>query len=607
MDIKQIVLPEKIETDELLYYRKDEELVEAREDGSLTFHKGGVVDFDTFFNSFSIGKWRKYTVVEAVQLSLLLKGSFTVYLKHHILKGKEVKTEVLEERTILSPEPQNFIFDFGGNKDRGIYSFSLKANAQGSVFFSGKYLEEGRVPVHMNVNIAVDICTFKREEYVERNMKVLKEQILENPESPLYRHLYVLISDNAKTLNQEQIIGDSPYIQINPNRNVGGVGGFTRGIIEAMKMQSSKDISHVLLMDDDAVIEPHSLEVNYVLLSLLREEYREYVVAGSIMRLDEPNIQYELGARWNRGNIVAQRHFMDMRKLENLLENESEEEVSEYTGWWYTCYPLSALDKNNLPLPLFIHRDDVEYGLRIGKGHFIFTNGLCVWHEAFENKMQGPLEYYDIRNLAIVNAIHHPDYGPKEFKRIFIRWVVNNIVRYRYQYVDMNFRAVEDFCKGMDWFIRQEAEPLHKEIAAMNYKTKPKAEFVGYKGIKEDDFNWKNLIDPHQFDPVGKIRKYAQILTLNGHIFPVKKDKVLVMPPYSNIYKMYRASEIIYTDANGSCIHTKRDLKKMISCFKGLFRMCRYIDKNYDKAKETYAKRYTELTSMSFWRNYLEL
>lgn len=87
------------------------------------------------------------------------------------------------------------------------------------------------------------------------------------------------------------------------------------------------------------VIQPHSLEVNYVFLSLLKEEYKDYVMAGSIMRIDEPNVQYELGARWNRGNIVAQRHYLDMRKLKNLLLNEEEEEPAEYTGWWYTAIP----------------------------------------------------------------------------------------------------------------------------------------------------------------------------------------------------------------------------------------------------------------------------
>ena len=55
MDIKQVLLPEAIDTDELLYYRKDEELVETGKDGSLVFHKGGAADFNTFFNSFSIG------------------------------------------------------------------------------------------------------------------------------------------------------------------------------------------------------------------------------------------------------------------------------------------------------------------------------------------------------------------------------------------------------------------------------------------------------------------------------------------------------------------------------------------------------------------------
>jgi galactofuranosylgalactofuranosylrhamnosyl-N-acetylglucosaminyl-diphospho-decaprenol beta-1,5/1,6-galactofuranosyltransferase len=606
MDIKRLMLPEKIDTDELLYYRRDEELV-LKEGETLRFHKGGTADFNTFFNSFSIGKWKKYTVLESVQLSLTLQGSFTVILKHHVLVKNQPKTKILEEKTILSPEPKSFVFDFGEAKEGGIYSFSLKANARDSRLLGGKYLEEGRMPVNLNINIAVDICTFKREEYVERNMEVLKKDILENPESPLYRHLYVLISDNAKTLDPEKIIGDSPYIQINPNRNVGGVGGFTRGIMEAMKMQSARDISHVLLMDDDAVIAPNSLEVNYVMLSLLKEEYKNYVIAGSIMRLDEPNVQYELGARWNRGKIVAQRHYLDMRSLRSLLENEEEKEASEYTGWWYTCYPLSALDRNNLPLPLFIHRDDVEYGMRIGNGHFIFTNGLCVWHEAFENKMQGPLEYYDLRNMAIVNAIHHPDYGPKEFKKFFFRWVLNNIVRYRYQYVDMNMRAVEDFCKGMDWFIQQEAEPLHQEISAMNYKAQKKEQLIGYKGITEADYDWKKMNDPHQFDAVNKIRKYFQILTLNGYILPAKKDKVLVMPPYNNMYKMYRASEVVYTDASGNSILTKRSVKKMISCFVRLFRMMRYIDAHYDEAKETYAKRYAELTSMSFWRKYLEL
>src|SRR5699024_4682950 len=125
--------------------------------------------------------------------------------------------------------------------------------------------------------------------YVERNLRVLKKAILDNPESPLYRHLYVLISDNAGTLKPE--LADGEYIRITPNKNVGGVGGFTRGIIEAKKIQKARDISHVLLMDDDALLEPAALETNYIFLTLLKKEYRSHLIGGAILRLDRPYMQ----------------------------------------------------------------------------------------------------------------------------------------------------------------------------------------------------------------------------------------------------------------------------------------------------------------------------
>ena len=137
MDINESYYRKQIEMDRRLYYRIDDELVTKEEDGSLTFLKGGTADFDTYFNSFSIGKWREYTVLETVQLGLKLQGSFTIYLKHHVLKeGKdgeedEVKTEILEEKTVFSAEPQYVIMDFGEPKETGIYSFQLRANAKG--------------------------------------------------------------------------------------------------------------------------------------------------------------------------------------------------------------------------------------------------------------------------------------------------------------------------------------------------------------------------------------------------------------------------------------------------------------------------------------------
>lgn len=603
MDLKRIVLPSGLGAEEELYYRRDEK-VSVGEDGSLRFGLDGSAGFDTYFNGFSTGKWAKYTVVEKVQLELEFQGTFSVDLVYQYLKDGEASEEILESREITAHEKVKARFDFGENRQEGIFAFRCQALAEDSVLFGGRYLSENLMPSDLKVNLMVDICTFKREEYVCRNLGLLKKQILENPESPLYRHMYVHISDNAKTLDTS--MGDGDFVKISPNKNAGGVGGFTRGIIEAMSRAKERDISHVLLMDDDAMIEPASLETNYTFLTVLKEEYKDYTLAGSILQLNKPYLQYEAGAQWNEGAIEALKHKVDLRDVKVLLLNEDESEKVEYAGWWYCCIPLSVIDRDNLPLPLFIHRDDVEYGLRTGKG-FIYLNGVGVWHEAFENKVSGTMEYYDIRNHCIVNAIHCPDYSMRKMKGMLLKWASSNIAKYRYQYVDMNIRGLEDFLKGADWFMQQDPVALHSEICKLNYKAKPKEEYIGYKGITEEDYDWEKLITPDESDFIPVWKKLIHLIFINGYILPSKKDKVPVVPPYNNIYKMFRLSEAIMTDAAGNSVSTKRSWKKMFQCYKNLFRAIRRIKKEYEPARQSFQDRYREMTNLDFWRKYLDL
>ena len=55
MDIKRILLPEQIDTDEELYYRRSEGVI-VMDDGSLSCLAGDEVAFNTYFNSFSTKK-----------------------------------------------------------------------------------------------------------------------------------------------------------------------------------------------------------------------------------------------------------------------------------------------------------------------------------------------------------------------------------------------------------------------------------------------------------------------------------------------------------------------------------------------------------------------
>ena len=85
----------------------------------------------------------------------------------------------------------------------------------------------------------------------------------------------------------------------------------------------------------------------------------------------------------------------------------------------YSIILVPFIKEMHYPLPFFIHRDDKEYGLR-ANGQFIFLNGITIWHEAFENKLPGFLEYYDVRNLAITNAIQIRSLLQRISKRCFL-------------------------------------------------------------------------------------------------------------------------------------------------------------------------------------------
>ncbi len=589
---------QKNEEKQSLYYKCSTSIKEKGK--KLCLKQGAVISFGTYFNSFSVEKWRKYTVTGKYKMAFKGSGKVKVALHHSFLDGGRVVDKILLEAELqLSMEAESIVA-IPDSVTTGICYPVLEALSEMAVLEQINYEGQGYEKIRDDIFMALDICTFKREPYVKRNVEELSRLVLENPASPLYGKAQVFISDNGCTL--ENTLSQFSKVKVMPNENVGGVGGFTRGMLEAMKEEK---FTHVLIMDDDAVIEPSAIEKTYTFLTVLKREYCDYTIGGGLLRENTPCIQYESGAVWNRGRIKAKKHHLNMSELKDILQNEQEERT-EYAGWWYSCIPVEQIKKYGLPLPIFIHRDDIEYGLRTGREHFIFLNGIGVWHEAFENKMPGATEYYDWRNLAIVNSIHYPDFTGKEMFRFLLKWVTANVIRYRYRYVDMNLRGIEDFLKGIDWLKAQDASALHKNILSMNYTAVPAEDFIGYKGIDKEDICWEN-IEKVTAKKIGKLEKVFRQITMNGYFLPGKKGKILVAMPHDNIYDMYRRKEILYVDSNGKAVLVKRSLKEALECYKKLWKIKKLINKNFEQRRSEYAERYTELTQKEFWMDYLKM
>ena len=87
--------------------------------------------------------------------------------------------------------------------------------------------------------------------------------------------------DNGRTLSAEEI--QTEHVMVHPNLNVGGAGGFTRGMLEAMDHKEKP--THVLLMDDDVMILPESLIRTYNLLKIVRPEYEHHFISGAMLSM----------------------------------------------------------------------------------------------------------------------------------------------------------------------------------------------------------------------------------------------------------------------------------------------------------------------------------
>lgn len=584
MELQQILFPE------------DEKCIEKE----LYFHTEGKAKvFDTYFNAFSIEKWKKYTIVENIFLRLKLAGKFKVTLLSKEIKDENVRTTIISEKEVETEEPDFFEFAYGEAECRGIYAFQLEALTENSKFLGGAYCSNIASEKIRNVKIGICICTYKREKFIEKNLKILKEKILDNVQSPVFNHLEVFIADNGKTLDINKLQTDK--IHIYPNRNLGGAGGFTRGLIEIYKNNDKFGITHALLMDDDVVIETEAITKTYRILSLIKEEYIDAFIGGAMLRIDKPYMQTESGACWNGGALKALKSNLDMRLIENCLYNESEENP-EYNAWWYCCFPMNIVREDNLPLPIFIRCDDVEYGLR-NMRNLILMNGICVWHEPFENKYSSYLEYYSARNQLIDNAFHCQWYRVKRVNRAILSRCVQEIMFYRYKNVELYLQGIQDYLKGPEWLKEQDGEVLHAKIMSSGYKAQTLNELKENYNIafhEEDYENSCKITD----EKAEKIKRY---LTFNGLFLPAKGENCIPMSQAKTV-QFYRKKRVLHYDENSNTgFVTQKSMCSSIKYILKMLGMMCQVSLKYKKTQKKYCKEGMTLRTMDTWKDYLKL
>ncbi|WP_294155236.1 glycosyltransferase [uncultured Clostridium sp.] len=570
--------------------------------GMLEIYPDSSVSFFTYYNSFSIEKWSKLTNVYEVNLDLRIMGKFIINIYNsYFNNGKIKKNKIHTENKNNGFDDKVSIKISELNIYRGIIYFEIISLDEKVQFISGQYTGKIENKSLNEVDIKLVICTYRREKYINENLELLNE-ILSDDKYMIKNNLEVYVIDNGRTLNEKE----SSTIKVIHNKNLGGSGGFTRGIVEIL--QSENKFTNVLLMDDDVEILPESLERLYSFLKVIRNEYKDSIVSGSMLRIDKKWMLHETIGNFIGRGFDPLKYQLDLNNEYNIIFNESElvnNSGYSFAAWWFCCIPKSIIDKNNLPLPLFIKGDDVEYSIR-NKNNLISLNGIGVWHESFEKKYaQANTFYYEIRNFLVITAVHFKNYNVFKAILFVIERYAREALRYRYNSTDLIIQAVEDFMKGVNFFLSVNDEENHKSISSKCYKFDSINEILKNERVQCNSI--ENEIKVSE-DENNKSYLLKRIITINGYLIPrvcIKNKEMKIVPvnesKHINYYKNLSILNVLFEEETGFV--TERNIARFMYdnirlagiCFKLLFR--------YRSVRNDYKKNIKKLSTQEFWNN----
>jgi GT2 family glycosyltransferase len=594
--LQNIILPNlDICSEEELFLRVNSKCMLNYQQNIVELRKGGIIKFDTYFNALSVQKWKNYTDVKNISINLHLKGAFQVKLWNINYFSESA---ILVSQNIIDADTLSEVSAFENidiHQYKGLLYLEIEALENNSFFKDGYIHTDINNFQKSNLKIAVVMCTYKRETYVHKNVKLLENHFIK--QRNFVNKFEFFIIDNGRTLTSF----NNPKIHLVSNKNAGGSGGYTRGILEVLKRKN--EFSHIIFMDDDVVIAPEVFERIYNFQVVANDN--RLCIGGSMLKLDTKHIQHENGAIWDDA-IIRLKPDLDLRTVKNILFNEIEEHIS-YNGWWLFCFPTKNINDFSLPYPFFIRGDDIEWPLRL-KLKIVTLNGICVWHESFENKFSPIPNYYSKKNEIILSLLYSDNFGKIDVIKQILRFSLKEAFCYRYKNAQLILKAFNDLLQGPEHLKSINPEEKNLEIRNMGEKLMKNYELPFLNDKYEKSLNQVE----------NTIHRGIRFITLNGHLLPsflFHKDnkptdngyKVVSMQKYRPV-NVFRARKVLYynlVNQEGFAVRFSRIeffkvfIKTILLSLKMFFK--------FSNLRKSYRETLPELTNRTFWENYLEI
>lgn len=550
---------------------------------TLEMTKFANVQFDTYYNAFSIPLWRENVGLADTQLTMAGSGTVDVELWH--LSNRNIK-EFKQSVTIELTEDRQVVYDLDITNP---FAYSglvyIKIVAKRDVEVTA-IAWQTRTAYRRDAKLGISVTHFNRKAYVLPAIKRIKDGLLDVAE--WQEKIDFIVVDNSKNITEEEAMG----VTIIPNENTGGSGGFTRGFLY---YKNDTDATHVLFMDDDASLEIESIKRAYQILSFA--EKANTAVGAALFYEDRPDMLIERGAQLDaKATWLAKFRDTDATRAGDVLGQELDEEKNEYFGWWFNAFPIEYTD--HLTLPYFVRGDDVSFGV-LNKFHMVMGNGIAAIAENFDYKVAAMTEYLDLRNKLLVNSLFIN--RPSRMVMYYWKLVLESVLAGRYGFTKVYNMALRDF-------IHMSPEQMVKNANMQDNMAKIK-QISAENALHEIDLADYDLVRTNSLAEDSKVTIWRRI-TLNKLFFPLRNDKI-IFQPYMRVPAYRQISgfrNILYVNPeNGKGFVAKINrFKTLGGLFNGFFSGI-YLLFSYGRVRSRMRHALPYLTSESMWHQILNL
>ncbi len=549
--------------------------------GIVQFEPDGVLGLNTAYNLFSWVKWHRECGIRNLILTLHGTGRFAV----------EVAAEQTYDRTTLrldltlvedKPCPVD-LTDWLGDRHESVVSVTLRAMSPGTISAVNWVTPQ---PAKRQPKMLLSVTTFRREKAATATALRIDAALQGHP---LSEALHLLVVDNGNTLTLPPL----SHVTLVRNRNLGGAGGFARGLAEAM----ARGYTYCLFMDDDAWVDLASIVRTWVFLANVTDP--AVAISGTLTRADEPTVVWEHAAVFDGGcrRLFADLHLLDADDLAEVELSSGRDLLRNvYGAFWYFAFPVSAV--RHWPFPSFVRGDDVNFSI-VNPFRVLTLPGVISYQaDDFADKDTSMSQYLSLRGDLLQLVLL--DHMPKRFRsalRAPCVFFMRMLIMQRMDSLHALNLAVEDILTGPDYFaanpdlaarraelsalrLREIWTPVTKALPALQQSVDPEA-------------GWQRLL---------------MKLSMNGFLLPFfgrwgnrihlpRNDRRLVR-------NCWGAAQITFLSPDGMQAMTVRHDKAIIlrEGFRMTWNLLRMAF-GFRRLRKTWLTGFPNLTSEEFWQS----